>query len=338
MIGADKITHAEPIYDDSFPDDNPTGDTYGPANYFAYVPFEAVLPWSGSWDDLPAAHAATVFFDLATIAGLFALGLVLVRRRRSGEEDDEDPDAAEVAERGGRFGRISRRLASWFPDREGNAVGLVLVFAWVAYPFTAYVTQSNSNDELISALLVWSLVFFASPIARGGLLAAASMAKFAPLPLVPLYAAGGRGIRLRSREDRRVSLRPLVLFALSFLFFAGLLLAYPAVDPGLSQFWERTVQSQLDRDSPFSVWGIYDLGPLQTIAKAGVVALGVIVAFFPWRRTLVQIAALSAALIIAVELVLEHWFYLYIPWFLGAMLLAMVARDADDVSADTPIR
>ena len=182
------------------------------------------------------------------------------------------------------------------------------------------------------------LVLFASPIARGGLLAAASMAKFAPLPLVPLYAAGGRGIRLRSRDDRRVSLRPLVLFALSLLFFAGLLLAYPAVDPGLSQFWERTVQSQLDRDSPFSIWGIYDLGPLQTIAKAGLVALGVIVAFFPWRRTLIQIAALSAALIIAVELVLEHWFYLYIPWFLGAMLLAMVARDADDVSADTPIR
>jgi len=343
VIGADKITHAEPIYDDSFPDDNPTGDTYGPANYFAYVPFEAVLPWSGSWDDLPAAHAATIFFDLATIAGLFALGLVLVRRRRSGEDDDDedwdaDVDATAEPVRGGRFGGLRRRLASWFPDREGNAVGLVLVFAWVAYPFTAFVTQSNSNDELISALLVWSLVFFASPIARGGLLAAASMAKFAPLPLVPLYAAGGRGIRLRSRADRRVSLRPLVLFALSFLFFAGLLLAYPAVDPGLSQFWERTVQSQLDRDSPFSIWGIYDLGPLQTIAKAGLVALGVIVAFFPWRRTLVQIAALSAALIIAVELVLEHWFYLYIPWFLGAMLVAMVARDADDVSADTPIR
>ena len=149
----------------------------------------------------------------------------------------------------------------------------------------------------------------------------------------------GAGSASAAATTAAVSLRPLVLFALSFLFFAGLLLAYPAVDPGLSQFWERTVQSQLDRDSPFSVWGqIYDLGSLQTIAKAGVVALGVIVAFFPWRRTLVQIAALSAALIIAVELVLEHWFYLYIPWFLGAMLLAMVARDADDVSADTPIR
>ena len=71
---------------------------------------------------------------------------------------------------------------------------------------------------------------------------------------------------------------------------------------------------------------------------SGSASLGVVVAFFPWRRTLIQIAALSAALIISVELVLEHWFYLYIPWFLGPLLVAMAARDADDVSADTPIR
>ncbi|HET6832060.1 MAG TPA: PepSY domain-containing protein [Solirubrobacterales bacterium] len=332
VIGADKITHAEPIYGDSFPDDNPTGDTYGPANYFAYVPFEAAFPWSGSWDDLPAAHAATIFFDLATVAGLFALGLVLVRRRRSADPDDEEPAAAPA---GG--GRIRRRLRAWFPDRDGNVLGLVLVFAWVAYPFTAYAMQGNSNDELISALLVWSLVFFASPIARGGLLAVASMTKFAPLMLVPLYAAGGRGIRIRTRDDRRAALGPLVRFALSFLFFAGLLLAYPAVDPGLGAFWERTVESQLDRDSPFSIWGQADLEWLQTILKAGLVALAIVAAFFPWRRTLIQIAALAAALVIGVELILEHWFYLYIPWFLGLMLVALVARDADDVSADTPI-
>ena len=336
VIGADKITHAEPIYDDSFPDDNPTGDTYGPANYFAYVPFEAVLPWSGSWDELPAAHAATIFFDSATIAGLFALGLVLVRRRRGADSDtddtgDDEPPLEPAA------GRIRRRLATWFPDRAGNVLGLTLVFAWVAYPYTAFVMQSNSNDELISALLVWSLVAFASPLARGGLLAAASLAKFVSLPLVPLYAAGGRGIRVRSGDDRRAALWPLALFALSFLFFTALLLAYPAVVPGLSMFWERTVKSQLDRESPFSIWGQNDLGSLHTIAKAGVIALGVLVAFVPRRRTLIQIAALSAALIIAVELVLEHWFYLYIPWFLGAMLVAIVARDVDDVSADTPL-
>ena len=210
MIGADKITHAEPIYDDSFPDDNPTGDTYGPANYFAYVPFEQIFPWSGSWDDLPAAHAAAVFFDLATIAGLFALGLALVRRRRGTRDEDGEADpnwvllgtpeyrrVPRVPDREDiRRGRIRRRLATWFPDRDGNVVGLILVFAWVAYPYTAFAMQGNSNDELISALLVWSLAAFASPFARGALLATASLAKFAPLPLFPLYAAGERGIRL----------------------------------------------------------------------------------------------------------------------------------------------
>ena len=32
------------------------------------------LPWSGTWDDLPAAHAAAIAFDLLTLAGLWLLG------------------------------------------------------------------------------------------------------------------------------------------------------------------------------------------------------------------------------------------------------------------------
>jgi hypothetical protein len=49
----------------NMPDDNPHGDTYGPLNYLAYVPFELVAPWSGEWDDLPAAHLAPFAYDLA---------------------------------------------------------------------------------------------------------------------------------------------------------------------------------------------------------------------------------------------------------------------------------
>ena len=66
VVGADRIAHGEQLYD-NFPEDVSQGDTYGPVNYYAYVPCEAVWPWSGSWDDLPAAHGAAVLFDLADL-------------------------------------------------------------------------------------------------------------------------------------------------------------------------------------------------------------------------------------------------------------------------------
>ena len=49
---------------------------------------------------------------------------------------------------------------------------MILRFAWAAYPFTDYALQSNSNDTLVAALLVWALVLFAPPVWRGVLLGA----------------------------------------------------------------------------------------------------------------------------------------------------------------------
>ena len=109
-VGANRIAHGEPIYD-NFPEDVSEGDTYGPVNYFAYVPFERIWPWSGTWNDLPAAHGAAIFFDLATFALLFFLG---------------------------------RRIR---PGPEGQKLGATLAFGWAAYPYTAFVLQSNSNDS-----------------------------------------------------------------------------------------------------------------------------------------------------------------------------------------------
>jgi hypothetical protein len=40
---------------------------------------------------------------------------------------------------------------------------------------------------------------------------------------------------------------------------------------------------------------------------------------------LAQVAALSAALLIGVQLTAEHWFYLYIVWFYPLLLVAMAA-------------
>ena len=44
VVGADRIAHGEPLYD-NFPEDVSQGDTYGPVNYLAYVPFELIWPW-----------------------------------------------------------------------------------------------------------------------------------------------------------------------------------------------------------------------------------------------------------------------------------------------------
>ena len=73
VVGADRVWHKKPLYVDN----DTHGDTYGPINYLAYVPFERALPWKGLWADLPAAHAASIVFDLLTIVGLIALGMML---------------------------------------------------------------------------------------------------------------------------------------------------------------------------------------------------------------------------------------------------------------------
>ncbi len=139
----------------------------------------------------------------------------------------------------------------------GDRLAVTLALAWLAYPYTDFVLQSNSNDSLLAAFLIWSFVLFARPLARAGLLALAATAKFAPLALAPLYARGRAGARRAAPLALR--LRPLLIGTGTFVAVTLLMFAHPAVDPGLSAFWERTVESQIDRVSPFSIWGQADL-------------------------------------------------------------------------------
>ncbi len=272
VVGADRIAHGETLYG-NFPDDVSQGDTYGPVNYYAYVPFELIWPWSGSWDDLPAAHGAAVFFDLA----VFALLLLLGRRIR--------------------------------PGPAGNMLAATLAFGWVAYPYTAFALLSNSNDTLVALLLVAVLLALARPVARGVTLALAAFAKFAPVLLAPMLA----------------NLKPgRAKFALAFGVAAAPAMLWPAIDPGLPTFYDRTIAYQAGRDSPFSIWGQAPaLEPLRIALLATVGALSIAFAFWPREKKLVQIAALGAALLIGVQLTMHHWFYLYIVWFYPLLLVAL---------------
>jgi hypothetical protein len=307
VVGADRIAHGEPIYD-NFPADVSQGDTYGPVNYLSYLPFERIWPYSGSWDDLPAAHAAAVVFDVAAFVLLLLIGM-----------------------------RIR-------PGPEGQRLAATLAFGWAAYPYTAYVLESNSNDSLVAALLLATFLFAAKPLARGALLASATCAKFAPAVLAPMYwryrpagpaAAGdppspattqGMVPPTTSPTGHR---RELLLFALWFGVVTVAVLIWPAIDPGLKTFYDRTIASQAGRSSPFSIWGqAPSLEPIRAglLVLTGVASMAF--AFVPRSKSPIQLAALSAALLILLQLTLHHWFYLYIVWWFPLLLIALAASPA----------
>src|SRR5205823_711823 len=99
------------------------------------------------WDKLPTAHFTAVAFDLLCLLGLFLVGR--------------------------RFG--------------GMQLAATLAFAWTAYPFTQYASNSNTNDAIMPALLIWGFWLASSPAARGALAALSGWTKFATLVVAPLW-------------------------------------------------------------------------------------------------------------------------------------------------------
>jgi hypothetical protein len=61
------------------------------------------------------------------------------------------------------------------------------------------------------------------------------------------------------------------------------------------------------------------------VLEALLVAGAIAAALWPRRKSPLQLAALTAALLIGFELVLTHWFYLYIPWFFPFVAFAVLA-------------
>jgi hypothetical protein len=274
---------------------NPRGDTYGPVAYLAYVPSVLGFDWSGRWDNLPAAHATALAFDLFVL-----VGLVLVGRRFGGD-----------------------RLAA------------ILAFGWVAYPFTTYALVANTNDAIMPAVLVWGFWLVSSPVARGTALALASWTKFAALLLAPLWL----GYRFAGRLDRPA--RFVAGFAVATAAAFSVLLLEPSLADAARTFWERTIEFQLERESPFSIWGwgqyhasgIPDLASLQTVVQVCAIVLAGVAAAVPREKGPLELAALTAALLAAFELCLTHWSYLYLPWLLPFVLLALYAPRTEAAAA-----
>ena len=266
---------------------NPQGDTYGPTAYEAYIPGYLILGWSGKWDTLPAVHLTSIVFDLLTMIGLWLVGL--------------------------RFG--------------GARLGAMLAFAWAAYPFTQYVSSSNTNDSIMPCLLVYGFWLAASPVGRGVFGALSGWSKFASLVVMPLWA---------TYPDRRPSWRFLAAFTVATVAVFSIVLLEPSPLHELRVFWDRTIKWQVGRASPFSLWdwrqyharGLPDLHLVQRALQVLLVAGAVAVAWFPRRKSPLQLAALTAVLLAGFELVQTYWLYTYIPWFFPFAAIALLAPAA----------
>ena len=78
----------------------------------------------------------------------------------------------------------------------------------------------------------------------------------------------------------------------------------------LHYFWHDSVSYQSGRVTPFSLWGFYGgLSVVQHVLEGAVVAGAVLLAFVPERRGIVEVAALAAAIMIALQIVGNYWLY-----------------------------
>jgi hypothetical protein len=262
---------------------NPLGDTYGPTAYEAYIPAYLITGWSGKWDDLPTAHVTVILFDLLTIVGLWFVGL--------------------------RFG--------------GPRLGAVLAFAWAAYPFTQYVSNSNTNDAIMPCFLVWGFWLVSRPAARGVLTALSGWTKFASLIVAPLWLTYPTG---------RLSRRFAAGFAAGTLAVFSILLLDPHPLHEIATFWHRTVGYQLGRDAPWSLWdwrqyharGLPDLHVVQRVLQVALLAGAFAVSVWPRRKSPLQLVAFTAVLLAGFEMVQTYWLYTYIPWFFPFAAIALL--------------
>ena len=238
---------------------------------------------------------------------------------------------------------MSTTQERWSPPAERRlalAAGLVALavfgFAWAAYPFTQYVSSSNTNDALPPLFLIWGFWLLTSPFARGAAVALSGWTKFAPLLVAPLWA---------SYPDSFARPREKLVFLGGFLLATAaafsILLLEPSPLHAAHVFYDRTIKFQIGRHSPFSIWdwkqygaGYPDLHLVQRAMQVLLVVGAVAVYFVPRRKSPLQLAALTAALLIGFQLVLTYWIYLYLPWFFPFVAFAVLAPTPERAPAE----
>ncbi len=212
----------------------------------------------------------------------------------------------------------------------GRATGTLLAFCWLAYPLTLYEDGLGFNDGLVAAALLGAVLVSRSPARRGAMSALAAWLKLTPLALVPVLAlyrpAGGQ------RKAR------IARFAAGFALVTGIVFAPVLLHDTPATFLDRTLGFQGTREPADSLWSSLEVGygyALPWLASAARIAHGLVVAgaaalalFAPRllrRNDELGLAAISAAILIAVQMGLSYYAYGYVLWFAPLVLVGLFA-------------
>lgn len=224
-------------------------------------------------------------------------------------------------------GGLAMLVAGW--RLSGLRLGAALFLAWAVFPYTLYTTNNNANDIIVAAAAAVGLATATSPLARGLTITAGFALKLYPILLVPLWFL---------HDDVRRG--PMIKFILGgvAVVVATFWVLFLDGDPlgSLKLFYEKTLAFQGTRDTPWTIFTqVPQLAFLKEPLTAAVVLLAFIVAVFPsGKRTVRQLAALSAAIVIAFQLTTNYWFYTYIIWFEPLIFLALLAGTNEKTALD----
>lgn len=266
-------------------------------HYDTYGPvtYEAYVPFALLASSTTAARVAALFFDLLTALALLALG---------------------------------RRL------RDAR-LGVLLAYAWLAFPLTLYASALATNDALVAVALTGTLLAAASPAWRGAMAALAALTKLSPLVLLPALV------------DRRA--RAATVFAAWLALVAALSLAPALAHSSLATFVQRTLGFQLSRAPGYSIWRLAEreLGAGSAAFAAVQAAHGLLAALVGagallaarWRRRgdTVGLAAVCATLLLGLQACAGYFSFTYLVWVAPLALTALLAGGVGQETTVSPL-
>jgi hypothetical protein len=273
------------------------GDTYPILSYVLYAPLARLSPVNNLWDPVDLG------LGVATLAALVAAWAVF--RASAGPR--------------------ARRAGGRPPEAEET--GLRAAVAWLAFPPLLITASTGTTDVMLAAMLAIAVLLWRRPIWCNGLLAVAGWFKLAPFALLPVSLAPLRGRRLLAAVGAIGAVSAASL---------GILLALGGIH-GPSEM-AHAVAYQFSRGSLQSVWSALGIEGLQPVGQACVLGLiaGAVVKLRRQpeiARDRNRMAALTASVLIGMQLAADYWAFLYLVWVIPLVCGALYADRAQEQPA-----